>query len=144
MALDTEDFKYYNTSEVSKVSEVSDVTPVVLSSEEKVRCLKEVISRLKKILHVYEKSLEPNSTYNYRVYCGGVLMYVSSSNFLFNGELVNIVINLTSILQNKLEKPAIKKLVFDSVNFAEYVLKGYEHTDTDKEVKEVGEDNGVN
>lgn len=111
-----------------EVQEVQTVQ-IVLSPEEKVRCLEEIISRLKKIIYVYEKSMEPNSTYNYRVYCGGVAMYVSSSNFLFNGELVNIVVNLTSILQNQLDKAGIKKLVFDSVNFAEYTLKKYKAGD---------------
>lgn len=109
---------------LQEVQEVQTVQ-IVLSPEEKVRCLEEIISRLKKIIYVYEKSMEPDSTYNYRVYCGGVAMYVSSSNFLFNGELVNIVVNLTSILQNQLDKAGIKKLVFDSVNFAEYTLKKY-------------------
>lgn len=67
-------------------------------------------------------------------------MYVSSSNFLFNGELVNIVVNLTSILQNKLEKPGIKKLVFDSVNFAEYTLKKYKEKDGEK--NKAGDEHG--
>lgn len=113
---------------LQEVQEVQTVQ-IVLSPEEKVRCLEEIISRLKKIIYVYEKSMEPDSTYNYRVYCGGVAMYVSSSNFLFNGELVNIVVNLTSILQNQLDKAGIKKLVFDSVNFAEYTLKKYKAGD---------------
>jgi len=98
---------------------------VKLSYQEKIACLEEIISRLKKILYVYEKSIEPNSTYNYRVYCGGVLLYVSSSNMLFNGELVNIVVNLNTILTNDFEKKQIKKLVLESVNFAQYMLSHY-------------------
>ncbi len=98
---------------------------VTLSSEEKIVCLEEIISRLKKILYVYDKSQEPNSNYNYKVFCGGVAMYVSSSNVLFDGELVNVVINLNSILTNKLDKGQIKKLVFESINFTNYLLKNY-------------------
>lgn len=99
---------------------------IILSVDEKVRCLEEIVSRLKKILYVYDKSQEPNSSYNYRVYCGGIAMYVSSSNILFNGELVNILININSILTNKeLDKPQIKKLVFESINFSEYLLEKY-------------------
>jgi hypothetical protein len=77
---------------------------VTLSSNEKIVCLEEIISRLKKILYVYDKSQEPNSNYNYKVFCGGVALYVSSSNTLFDGELVNIVININSILTNRLPK----------------------------------------
>ena len=99
---------------------------VTLSSNEKIVCLEEIISRLKKILYVYDKSQEPNSNYNYKVFCGGVALYVSSSNTLFNGELVNIVININSILTNRLDKGQIKKLVFESINFANYLLKKYQ------------------
>lgn len=98
---------------------------IVLSLNEKIRCLEEIVARLKKILYVYDKSLEPDSTYNYRVYCGGIAMYVSSSNILFNGELVSIIININSILNNQLNKGQIKKLVFDSINFSEYLLAKY-------------------
>lgn len=99
---------------------------VTLSSNEKVVCLEEIISRLKKILYVYDKSQEPNSNYNYKVFCGGVALYVSSSNTLFDGELVNIVININSILTNRFDKRQIKKLVFESINFANYLLKKYQ------------------
>lgn len=99
---------------------------VTLSSDEKIVCLEEIISRLKKILYVYDKSQEPNSNYNYKVFCGGVALYVSSSNTLFDGELVNIVININSILTNQLDKGQIKKLVFESINFANYLLKKYQ------------------
>ena len=77
---------------------------VNLSLEEKVKCLEEILNKLKKVLYVYDKSLEPNSRYNYKIYCGGVLIYVSSSNMLFNGELVNIVININAILTNEFSK----------------------------------------
>ena len=100
---------------------------VTLSSNEKIVCLEETISRLKKILYVYEKSQEPYSNYNYKVFCGGVALYVSSSNTLFDGELVNIVININSILTNRLDKGQIKKLVFESINFANYLLKKYQN-----------------
>lgn len=99
---------------------------VTLSSNEKVVCLEEIVSRLKKILYVYDKSQEPNSNYNYKVFCGGVALYVSSSNTLFDGELVNIVININSILTNRFDKGQIKKLVFESINFANYLLKKYQ------------------
>lgn len=99
---------------------------VTLSSNEKIVCLEEIISRLKKILYVYDKSQEPNSNYNYKVFCGGVALYVSSSNTLFDGELVNIVININGILTNQLDKGQIKKLVFESINFANYLLKKYQ------------------
>mgnify|MGYP000030780376 CR=1 FL=1 len=107
---------------------------IVLSLDEKIKCLEELIVRLKKILYVYDRSLEPDSKYNYRIYCGGVAMYISSSNYLFNGELVSIVVNMTSILNNKLEKTQIKKLVFDSVNYAEFLLSSYkDKKESDKE-----------
>lgn len=107
---------------------------IVLSIDEKIKCLEELVVRLKKILYVYDRSLEPDSKYNYRIYCGGVAMYISSSNYLFNGELVSVVVNMTSILNNKLEKTQIKKLVFDSVNYVEFLLSSYkDKKESDKE-----------
>lgn len=52
-------------------------------------------------------------------------MYVSSSNVLFGGSLVNIVVNINTILTNQLDKGQIKKLVFESINFANYLLEQY-------------------
>lgn len=111
--------------EGDKMDNFNETFKVTLSSNEKIVCLEEIISRLKKILYVYDKSQEPESNYNYKVFCGGVAMYVSSSNVLFDGELVNIVININSILTNQLDKGQIKKLVFESINFANYLLKKY-------------------
>lgn len=94
-----------------------------LSTEERIRCLKEIIKKIKRILYVYEKSQEPKSNYNYKVYCGGILLYVSSSNTLFNGELINILININAILTNDLDKDQLKKVVFEAKNNAEYLLE---------------------
>ena len=41
---------------------------------------------------------------------------------------------MTSILNNKLEKTQIKKLVFDSVNYVEFLLSSYkDKKESDKE-----------
>ena len=98
---------------------------IVISLSEKIVCLDSIISKLKKILYVYDKSQEPNSSYNYKVYCGGILIYVSSSNFLFDGELVNIVINLNAILTNNFSKNQIKRITFETINFAQYISSKY-------------------
>lgn len=95
---------------------------IILSGDEKEICLQEIIKRLKKIIYVYERSQEPNSNYNYKVYCGGVLIYISSSNILFNGELVNIIVNLNAIMTNNFSKVQLKRIVFESVNYAQYML----------------------
>ena len=104
---------------------ITDNYKIILSNEEKVQCLKEIIKRLKKILYVYEKSLDPETNYNYKIYCGGLLIYVSSSNYLFEGELINIIVNLNAILKNDFTKQNLKKIVFESINFAQYVLSNY-------------------
>ena len=105
---------------------------IVISLSEKIVCLDSIISKLKKILYVYDQSQEPNSSYNYKVYCGGVALYVSSSNMLFDGELVSIIVNLNSILNNDFDKKQIKKLVLESVNYSEFLLNSYKKQ---KEVK---------
>ena len=98
---------------------------VTLSIEEKIKCLEEILAKIKKILYVYDKSQEANSEYNYKVYCGGILIYISSSNGLFGGELVNLVVNINAIINNDLSKTQLKRLVFESRNQIEYLLKTY-------------------
>lgn len=98
---------------------------IKLTREEKIQCLEEIKNKLKKILFVYERSLDPKYNYNYKVYVGGIAIYTSSSNLLFKGELVNIIINLNSILTNNFEKDQIKRLVLESVNFVDFLLKKY-------------------
>lgn len=110
-----------------------------LSMDEKIKCLEEILGKLKKILYVYDKSQEPNSEYNYKIFCGGILIYVSSSNLLFNGELVNIVVNINAILTNNFDKPQLKRIVFESINQVEYMLSGYKNS-----LKKVEKENGVN
>ena len=120
--------------QMEEMEKIENNFKIVLSLDEKIKCLEELVVRLKKILYVYDRSLEPDSKYNYRIYCGGVAMYISSSNYLFNGELVSVVVNMTSILNNKLEKTQIKKLVFDSVNYVGFLLSSYkDKKESDKE-----------
>lgn len=99
---------------------------VQFTTQEKLVCLKEILLRLKKVMHVYEKSLDEYSNYNYKVFCGGILLYVSSSNMMFNGELVNIIVNMNSIISNNFEKSQIKRIVFESKNQIEYLICQYE------------------
>lgn len=101
----------------------NDNFEIILTLEEKKRCLTEIIKRTKKILFVYEQSLEPDTNYNYKVYVHGLALFISTSNNLFKGELVNLIINLCSILQNDLKKSEIKKLVFENINYATYLLE---------------------
>lgn len=98
---------------------------VTLSTEEKIKCLEEILIKVKKILYVYDKSQEPNSEYNYKVYCGGILIYISSSNSLFSGELISLVVNMNAIINNDFSKAQLKRLVFESKNQIEFLLKNY-------------------
>ena len=102
-----------------------DAFRVTLSMDEKIKCLEEILSKIKKILYVYEKSQEEGSNYNYKVYCGGILIYISSSNDLFEGELVNLIINLNAIINNDFSKSQIKRIVFESKNQVEFLLENY-------------------
>jgi len=101
---------------------------VILSPLEKIKCLQEILSKLKKVLYVYDKSLEENSKYDYKVFCGGILIYVSSSNILFEGELINLIIALNGIINNDFSKAELKRIVFESKNQVEYLISQYQNT----------------
>lgn len=122
---DNEDESVQSESIQQGTYENSDIPIVMLSLEEKIRCLEEIETKLKKLLYVYDESQKPNSNYNYKVYTGGVLIYVSSSNMLFGGELVNIIVNLNAIMSNNFSKAQIKRIVFESKNYCQYLLTNY-------------------
>jgi len=94
-----------------------------LTMEEKLKCLKEIRTRNKRILYVYEKSLIPNSEYNYKVYLNGLIWFVSSANKLFEGDLVKVKVNLYTIVENNFGKDVIKKIVHENTNFINYMIK---------------------
>ena len=96
---------------------------LVLSTQEKKKCLQEIIKKNKKILYIYEQSLIPETGYDYKVYVKGLIRYVASSNELFKGDLINILINLYSIAQNDLEKSEVKRIVHENTNMANYLLR---------------------
>lgn len=110
------------TEYMDNMEETLDRFKINLSPHEKAVCLKEIIKKNKKILYVYEQTLIPNSNYNYKVYVGSLLLYVSSSNEFFNDGLINILINLSSIMNNDFDKSQIKKLVHENTNILEHLL----------------------
>ena len=120
-----------NKNDIFEMEEELKDTPrfrVNLSLDEKIKCLEEILGKLKKILYVYDKAQEPDSDYNYKIFCGGILIYVSSSNLLFNGELVGVVVNINAILTNNFDKIQLKRIVFESINQVEYMLSGYKNS----------------
>lgn len=101
-----------------------DEIELVLSKQEKKKCLQAIIKKNKKILYAYEQTFIPETGYDYKKYVKGIIRYVSSSNELFEGDLINILINLYSIAQNDLEKDEVRRIVHENTNMATYLLKG--------------------
>lgn len=129
------------TNEINSMNEENENVNdfhVILSLDEKVKCLEEILNKVKKILYVYDKSLEPDSMYNYKVYINGIMLYVSSSNTLFEGELVSVIVNLNAITTNDFNKSQLKRLVFETRNTLEFMLDSYkdEQFKTNEALKE--------
>ena len=99
-----------------------DVSEIALSNNEKIICLKDIRKRIVKSLYVYDQNQIPNSNYNCKIYIHGLLLYVASSNSLFNGELVSLIVNLNSILSNDFEKKQFKKIILECKNFIDYQI----------------------
>lgn len=96
---------------------------IELSQDEKEICLKDIRKRIIRSIYVFEQSQEENTEYDYKIYIHGLMLYVSSSNNLFNGELVSIIVYLNSILQNNFDKKQFKKIIFECKNYIDYLLK---------------------
>lgn len=96
---------------------------VKLSPYEIDKCLKEVSTRLQRILYVYEQSLN-DKNYNYKSYVYSVMLYISSLNSLCEYDLSNIIINLNTLYINKeLDKKMVKKIVMESKHMVADIKK---------------------
>lgn len=95
---------------------------VELTNKERDICLKDIRRRIIRSIYVYEQSFIEDSNYNYKVYIHGLMLFVSSSNYLFNGELVSVIVYLNSILQNDFDKKQFKKIIFECKNYIDYLL----------------------
>lgn len=104
-----------------------EVSDIVLSNNEKIICLKDIKKRIVKSLYVYDQNQIPNSNYDYKIYIHGLLLYVVSSNSLFQGELVSLIVNLNSILNNDFEKKQFKKIILECKNFIDYQITELEN-----------------
>ena len=99
-----------------------DISDIVLSHNEKIICLKDIKKRIVKSLYVYDQNQIPDSNYNYKIYIHGLLLYIASSNSLFQGELVSLIVNLNSVLSNDFEKKQFKKIILECKNFIDYQI----------------------
>ena len=108
------------------------VSDINLSNNEKILCLKDIKKRIVKSLYVYDQNQIPNSNYDYKIYIHGLLLYVASSNSLFHGELVSIVVSLNSILMNDFEKKQFKKIILECKNFIDYRISELENMNSEK------------
>lgn len=95
---------------------------IELTNIEKIKCLEEIRKRIVRCLYVYEKSHEQES-YNYKEYIKNLIIFISSANDILNGTLVNIKVNLNSILQNDFDKKQFKTIIFECKNYIDYLLK---------------------
>lgn len=87
-----------------------------------------IIKKVLRILHVYEKSLE-DSEYDYKQYVYAVIMYISSTNEMVNFNLTDVIVNLNNILINDLNKRQIKRIVFECKNIVSYKIDELGDTD---------------
>ena len=99
-----------------------DDVKLILSKDEKIICLLDIKKKLKKIIYVYEKTLE-DTKYDYKVYVKGLLYYVAASNNLLNDSLTSIIIDLNSILLHDFNKRELKSIVFGAMNTIDHMLK---------------------
>jgi len=96
---------------------------VELTKEEKDICLKDIRRRIVRSIYVYEQSFIEDSGYDYKIYVHSLMLYISSSNYLFDGELVSLIVYLNSILLNDFDKKQFKKIIFECKNYIDYLLK---------------------
>lgn len=95
-----------------------------LSEEEKIFCLKDINKKIIRCLYVYEQEEKGIKNYDYKTYLESVMLYIHSSNQLFDGILMNIVVNLNILKENNFNKEKFKKIIFECKNYIDFLIKG--------------------
>ena len=54
------------------------------------------------------------------------MLYVHSCNQLFDGVLMNIIVNLNILKENNFNKEKFKKIIFECKNYIDFLIKGGE------------------
>lgn len=95
-----------------------------LSEEEKNFCLKDINKKIIRCLYVYEQEEKGVKNYDYKTYLESVMLYIHSSNQLFDGVLMNIIVNLNILKENDFNKEKFKKIIFECKNYIDFLIKG--------------------
>lgn len=95
-----------------------------LSEKEKLFCLKDINKKLIRCLYVYEQEQENLEDYDYKNYLESIILYVHSSNQLFDGILMNVIINLNTLKENDFNKEQFKKIIFECKNYVDFLIQG--------------------
>ena len=95
-----------------------------LSEEEKIFCLKDINKKIIRCLYVYEQEEKGIKNYDYKTYLESVMLYVHSSNQLFDGILMNVIVNLNILKENNFNKEKFKKIIFECKNYIDFLIKG--------------------
>ena len=78
------------------MQKAEDQLNLKLSEKEKIFCLKDINKKLIRCLYIYEQEKEQIENYDYKNYLESIILYVHSSNQLFDGILMNVIINLNT------------------------------------------------
>lgn len=95
-----------------------------LSDNEKTFCLKDINKKIIRCLYVYEQEQKGVENYDYKTYLESVMLYIHSSNQLFNGILMNVIVNLNILKENDFNKEQFKKIIFECKNYIDFLIKG--------------------
>ena len=96
------------------------------SDKEKIFCLKDINKKIIRCLYVFEQQEKGIENYNYKNYLESIILYIHSSNELFDGILMNVIVNLNILIENDFDKYKFKKIIFECKNYVDFLIKGGE------------------
>ena len=95
---------------------------IILSEKEKKFCLQDINKKILRCLYVFEQEQKGMENYNCKDYLESVILYVHSSNQLFDGILMNIIVNLNTLKENDFNKEKFKKIIFECKNYIDFLI----------------------
>ena len=105
---------------ITKMQNKENQLNLNLSDKEKSFCLKDINKKIIRCLYVYEQEQKCIQNYDYKTYLDSVILYVHSSNQLFDGILMNVIVNLNILRENNFNKEQFKKIIFECKNYIDF------------------------
>lgn len=97
-----------------------------INKKEQIRCLKKISKKIVRSIFIFEETIKNPQQYNYKEYVKNILIFIQSADKFFDGQLVDVKVGLSGVIDNDFDKQQYKAIVFECKNYIDYLLSKIE------------------